>query len=189
MEEPSARTLAGRYELTDLLATGGMGQVWRARDRLLHREVAVKLLRSEYTGDATFLARFRAEAQHAATLVHPHIAAVFDYGELPGTPTRPPVAYLVMELVEGESLADVLRREGRLLYDAWWLDDTYAYNKIPFRPATMPPDHVEEFGKNTPLGRPGEPRELAGVYVLLASDEGSYISGAVVPVTGGKPIL
>jgi len=59
----------------------------------------------------------------------------------------------------------------------------------PLIPATMPPDHVEEFGKNTPLGRPGEPKEVAPAYVLLASDEGSYISGAIVPVTGGKPIL
>ncbi|WP_432842524.1 SDR family oxidoreductase [Dactylosporangium sp. CA-092794] len=59
----------------------------------------------------------------------------------------------------------------------------------PLIPSTMPPDQVAEFGKNTPLGRPGQPAELAPVYVLLASDEASYISGAVVPVTGGKPIL
>jgi NAD(P)-dependent dehydrogenase (short-subunit alcohol dehydrogenase family) len=59
----------------------------------------------------------------------------------------------------------------------------------PLIPSTMPPDHVEEFGKNTPLGRPGEPAEVAPVFVLLASDEGSYISGAMIPVTGGKPIL
>ncbi|GLY99017.1 NAD(P)-dependent oxidoreductase [Actinoplanes sp. NBRC 103695] len=59
----------------------------------------------------------------------------------------------------------------------------------PLIPSTMPPDHVEEFGRNTPLGRPGEPKECAPVYVLLASDEASYISGAIVPVTGGKPIL
>jgi NAD(P)-dependent dehydrogenase (short-subunit alcohol dehydrogenase family) len=59
----------------------------------------------------------------------------------------------------------------------------------PLIPSTMPPEQVAEFGKNTPLGRPGEPKEVAPVYVLLASDEGSYISGAVIPVTGGKPIL
>jgi NAD(P)-dependent dehydrogenase (short-subunit alcohol dehydrogenase family) len=59
----------------------------------------------------------------------------------------------------------------------------------PLIPSTMPPEHVEEFGKNTPLGRPGQPAEVAPVYVLLASDEASYISGAIVPVTGGKPIL
>jgi NAD(P)-dependent dehydrogenase (short-subunit alcohol dehydrogenase family) len=59
----------------------------------------------------------------------------------------------------------------------------------PLIPSTMPPEQVEEFGKNTPLGRMGEPKECAPVYVLLASDEASYISGAVIPVTGGKPIL
>jgi NAD(P)-dependent dehydrogenase (short-subunit alcohol dehydrogenase family) len=59
----------------------------------------------------------------------------------------------------------------------------------PLIPSTMPPEQVEEFGKNTPLGRPGQPKELAPVYVMLASDEASYISGALIPVTGGKPIL
>ncbi len=59
----------------------------------------------------------------------------------------------------------------------------------PLIPSTMPPDHVEEFGKNTPLGRPGEPKEVAPAFVLLASDEASYISGAMIAVTGGKPIL
>ncbi|GIF75589.1 glucose 1-dehydrogenase [Asanoa siamensis] len=59
----------------------------------------------------------------------------------------------------------------------------------PLIPSTMPPEQVEEFGKNTPLGRPGQPKEVAPPFVLLASDEASYISGAVIPVTGGKPIL
>ncbi len=59
----------------------------------------------------------------------------------------------------------------------------------PLIPSTMPPEQVAEFGKNTPLGRPGEPKEVAPAYVLLASDEASYISGAIIPVTGGKPIL
>lgn len=59
----------------------------------------------------------------------------------------------------------------------------------PLIPSTMPPEHVKEFGKNTPLGRAGEPKELAPAYVLLASDEASYISGALLPVTGGRPIL
>jgi NAD(P)-dependent dehydrogenase (short-subunit alcohol dehydrogenase family) len=59
----------------------------------------------------------------------------------------------------------------------------------PLIPSTMPPEKVHSFGKDTPLGRPGQPAELAPVYVLLASDEASYISGARVPVTGGTPIL
>ena len=59
----------------------------------------------------------------------------------------------------------------------------------PLIPATMPPEQVKEFGGNTPLGRPGQPVELAPVYVMLASDESSYTSGARIAVTGGKPIL
>jgi NAD(P)-dependent dehydrogenase (short-subunit alcohol dehydrogenase family) len=59
----------------------------------------------------------------------------------------------------------------------------------PLIPSTMPPEHVAEFGSDTPLGRPGQPAELAPVYVLLASDDGSYVSGARVAVTGGRPIL
>ncbi|GAA2850391.1 NAD(P)-dependent oxidoreductase [Actinoplanes cyaneus] len=59
----------------------------------------------------------------------------------------------------------------------------------PLIPSTMPPEQVAEFGKNTPLGRAGEPKEVAPAYVLLASDEASFISGAIIPVTGGKPIL
>jgi len=59
----------------------------------------------------------------------------------------------------------------------------------PLIPATMPPEKVSQFGSDVPLGRPGQPAELAPVYVLLASDEGSYISGARIAVTGGRPIL
>jgi serine/threonine-protein kinase len=89
-----------------------MGRVWRAHDTLLNRPVAVKLLRSEFTGNPAFLARFRAEAQHAAALIHPNIASVFDYGELDEDGEH--LAYLVMELVEGDSLATVLARDRRL---------------------------------------------------------------------------
>jgi serine/threonine-protein kinase len=92
-----------------------MGQVWRAYDLALHRSVAVKVLRSEYTGDPTFVARFRAEAQHAASLSHPNIAAVFDYGEETAQDgTGETLAYLVMELVEGEPLSALVAREGAL---------------------------------------------------------------------------
>jgi len=59
----------------------------------------------------------------------------------------------------------------------------------PLIPSTMPPEHVKEFGQNTPLGRPGQPAELAPVYVLLASDEASYLSAARIEVTGGRPVL
>ncbi|MCU1620770.1 MAG: hypothetical protein JWR41_2776 [Modestobacter sp.] len=117
--EPDGQLLGGRYELLDLIASGGMGQVWRARDTVLNRDVAVKVLRSEYTGNPTFLARFRAEAQHSAGLVHPNIATLFDYGEvLPGqSGSVEHLAYLVMELVRGESLSGLLHREPRLSPD------------------------------------------------------------------------
>jgi NAD(P)-dependent dehydrogenase (short-subunit alcohol dehydrogenase family) len=59
----------------------------------------------------------------------------------------------------------------------------------PLIPATMPPEKVEQFGSDTPLGRPGQPAELAPAYVLLASDDGSYMSGSRIEVTGGRPIL
>jgi NAD(P)-dependent dehydrogenase (short-subunit alcohol dehydrogenase family) len=59
----------------------------------------------------------------------------------------------------------------------------------PLIPSTMPPDQVAEFGKHVPLGRPGQPAELAPLYVLLASDEASYMSGGAYPVTGGNPVL
>jgi eukaryotic-like serine/threonine-protein kinase len=110
--EPHSRLLGNRYELLVPLASGGMGRVWRARDTLLERPVAVKLLRSEFTANATFRARFRAEAQHTALLHHPNIASVFDYGEVQESGEN--LAYLVMELVDGETLADLLEREGRL---------------------------------------------------------------------------
>src|SRR5215212_473564 len=113
--EPGRTCLGDRYELGGLVAAGGMGQVWRGTDVLLGRPVAVKVLRSEYTGDPTFRARFRAEAQHAAGLSHPNIAAVFDYGETEATDgSGETLAFLVMELVEGEPLSAVLRREAPL---------------------------------------------------------------------------
>ena len=59
----------------------------------------------------------------------------------------------------------------------------------PLIPSTMPPEKVKEFGKQVPMQRPGQPKELAPVYVMLATDEASYVSGATVAVTGGKPII
>jgi serine/threonine-protein kinase len=92
--------LAGRYRLTDRIAAGGMGEVWRGEDQLLNRAVAVKLLPTGRAGDESFLARFRAEARYAASLSHPGIARVYDYGES----AEFGGAYLIMELVDGEPL-------------------------------------------------------------------------------------
>jgi eukaryotic-like serine/threonine-protein kinase len=90
-----------------------MGQVWRARDVVLERPVAVKLLRSEYIDDPGFLARFRAEARLTAGLTAPSIATLHDVGESPG-PAGERIAFLVMELVDGEPLSALVKREGRL---------------------------------------------------------------------------
>jgi serine/threonine protein kinase len=96
--------LADRYQLAEPIAAGGVGQVWRASDLLLDREVAVKLLRPEYADHPDTLERFRAEAKHAGSLTHPCVARVYDYGN--AGPASPP--YLVMEYVNGPSLADML---------------------------------------------------------------------------------
>jgi eukaryotic-like serine/threonine-protein kinase len=100
--------LGGRYRLTERIARGGMGEVWRATDELLSRPVAVKLLREDLAVDPGFLGRFRAEARNTAMLSHPGIAAVHDYGEQGG------YAYLVMELIPGEPLSWILSREATL---------------------------------------------------------------------------
>jgi serine/threonine-protein kinase len=112
--------LAGRYEITAPIATGGMGEVWRARDRVLDREVAAKVLKSEYTTDPSFLARFRNEARHTAALSHPNIASVYDYGETTDDSGTQKLAFLVMEYVDGQPLVTILHEEGRLPVD-WTL--------------------------------------------------------------------
>ncbi|WP_206314733.1 protein kinase domain-containing protein [Streptomyces coryli] len=107
------RRLNGRYELLELLGSGGMGEVWRARDHELGREVAVKVLLPERAdadpGErAELLARFRREARAAAGLDSPYIVAVHDHGMDGGSP------YLVMALVDGRTLQQVLRERGRV---------------------------------------------------------------------------
>ena len=107
--------LGRRYRLTERIAGGGMGEVWKAQDDVLGREVAVKILRREYVDDPTFLARFQAEARHTANLSHPNIAAVYDFGEGdPGQPGEAGSPFLVMEHVPGDPLSTIVSREGRL---------------------------------------------------------------------------
>src|SRR6478672_1601485 len=102
------QTLGGRYRLIELLGSGGMATIYRATDTQLSRDVALKLLRPEYLRDPDFASRFRQEAQAAASLSHPNVVTVYDYGEDPSGP------YIVMELVDGEDLAAILRRSGAL---------------------------------------------------------------------------
>jgi eukaryotic-like serine/threonine-protein kinase len=107
------RLLGGRYELDGIVGRGGMAEVFRARDIRLDRIVGVKTLRDDLARDQTFQARFRREAQSAASLNHPSIVAVYDTGEdMVGSI---PVPYIVMEFVDGRTLRDLLRDDRRLL--------------------------------------------------------------------------
>lgn len=103
-----AAVVGGRYELRALVGRGGMADVFRARDRTLGRDVAVKVLHRHLATDPTFLERFRREAIAAAALAHPNVVAVHDWGE------DRDGAWLVLQLIEGPSLRDVLRVVGRM---------------------------------------------------------------------------
>src|SRR5438045_2682246 len=98
--------LAGRYELKELVGTGGMSSVFRARDRLLDREVALKVLHPHYSDDEQYVERFRAEARAAASLKHPNIVTVIDRGEHEGR------QFIVFEYVPGENLKRLIERRG-----------------------------------------------------------------------------
>jgi serine/threonine-protein kinase len=100
--------VAGRYELEELVGTGGMSSVFKARDRLLERRVALKVLHEHYTGDEEYVERFRREARVVAQLSHPNIVTVIDRGEDEGR------QFIVFELIEGRTLKDLLEEEGRL---------------------------------------------------------------------------
>jgi serine/threonine-protein kinase len=100
--------LAGRYVLEAVLGTGGMATVWRARDQVLGRDVAVKILSPQYAADPRFAARFEREARHAAQLSHPRLVTVFDCGIDNGT------AFIVMELAAGRTLRQILDDAGIL---------------------------------------------------------------------------
>jgi serine/threonine protein kinase len=102
------RLLAERYELSQRVASGGMTSVWRGHDRVLGRDVVVKVLHPELAADPSFRARFHEEAVNAARLTHPNIVALYDTGE------QGDVAYIVMELVNGPTLREALGRHGPL---------------------------------------------------------------------------
>ncbi len=102
MKPEEGQLYGERYRLISRIAIGGMGEVWKAHDPIILRDVAIKILKPEYMGDPGFLERFRTEAKHAARVNHEGIANVYDYGEDSGS------AFLVMELVPGDSLAKIL---------------------------------------------------------------------------------
>ena len=101
-------TLDGRYTVLERIAAGGMGEVFLARDTVLAREVAIKVLHRSLSGDQAFVDRFRREARAAAGLSHPNIVAVYDWGAVDG------IYYMVMEYVRGRGVRDLLNRYGKL---------------------------------------------------------------------------
>src|SRR5918993_1493768 len=133
----------GRYELHHRLGRGGMAEVYLARDQLLDRPVAVKVLFPALATEAGFVERFRREAQSAANLNHPNVVSVFDWGEANGT------YFIVMEYVEGHTLAEMLRDEGRL---------------HPDRAAEVTADIAAYFSPEQARGAPVDPR--SDIYSL-----------------------
>ncbi|MGN1334664.1 MAG: Stk1 family PASTA domain-containing Ser/Thr kinase [Anaerovoracaceae bacterium] len=106
----SNKLLAGRYELIEKIGEGGMAVVYKGKDRLLNRYVAIKILRPEYTKDEQFIENFRRESQAAAGLSHPNIVGVYDVGK------EGNIHFIVMELIDGKVLSDVIKEKGRLDY-------------------------------------------------------------------------
>ncbi len=110
-----SRILANRYEIIERIGEGGMAVVFKARDRLLNRMVAIKILRPEYTSDSIFVESFRRESQIAANLVHPNIVNIYDVGK------QGNIYYIVMELIDGKPLSTIIKEEGAL--DPRWAAD------------------------------------------------------------------
>ena len=105
-----SKLLAGRYELIEKIGEGGMAVVYKAKDRLLNRYVAIKILRPEFTQDEQFLESFKRESQAAAGLQHPNIVSIYDVGRTGN------INFIVMELVDGRPLSDLIKEKGRLDY-------------------------------------------------------------------------
>lgn len=106
----SSKVLAGRYELIEKIGDGGMAIVYKAKDRLLNRSVAVKILKPEYLNDEKFINNFRKESHAAASLSHPNIVSIYDVGR------EGNINYIVMELVDGKPLSQIIRERAPLDY-------------------------------------------------------------------------
>ncbi len=106
----ASRILSGRYELLEKIGDGGMAVVYKGKDKLLNRFIAVKILRPEFTKDATFVENFKRESQAAAGLSHPNIVGVYDVGR------EGNINYIVMELIEGDTLNKIIEKEAPMDY-------------------------------------------------------------------------
>lgn len=100
--------ISNRYEILEKVGSGGMSDVYKARCHKLNRNVAIKVLKQEFSQDKNFVSKFRVEAQNAAGLAHPNIVSVYDVGQDQG------LYYIVMELVEGITLKQYIARKGKL---------------------------------------------------------------------------
>src|SRR5687768_3150760 len=105
------QVIADRYELEKLVGSGGMSSVYKARDRLLDRHVAIKVLHEYYGADDDYVERFRREARSVAQLSHPNIVTVIDRGESDGR------QFIVFEFIDGANLKEIVEREGPLAPD------------------------------------------------------------------------
>lgn len=105
-----SKVLAGRYELLERIGEGGMSVVYKAKDKLLNRFVAIKILKPEFIGDHKFIDSFRRESQAAASMSHPNIVNIYDVGK------EGNIHYIVMELIEGRALSDVIKEQGPMPY-------------------------------------------------------------------------
>ena len=104
------KVLAGRYELFERIGEGGMSVVYKAKDKLLNRFVAIKILKPEFIHDSKFIDSFRRESQSAASLSHPNIVNIYDVGR------EGNIHYIVMELIEGRTLSDYIKAQGAMAY-------------------------------------------------------------------------
>lgn len=105
-----SKVLAGRYELLERIGEGGMSVVYKSKDKLLNRFVAIKILKPEFIGDHKFIDSFRRESQAAASMSHPNIVNIYDVGK------EGNIHYIVMELIEGRALSDVIKEQGPMPY-------------------------------------------------------------------------
>src|SRR5712691_4815506 len=104
----------GKYELQQRLGRGGMAEVWKAFDTQLHRYVAIKVLHADLQNDPDFMNRFIREGRVIASLHHPNIVQIYDFQTLNESGSSSPVAYMVMDYVDGQTLAEYLRNTSRL---------------------------------------------------------------------------
>ena len=102
--------LADRYEIIDRIGVGGMSEVYKAKDHILDRNIAIKVLKAEFAQDMTFVNKFRTEAQSAAGLEHPNIVNIYDVGSQDG------IYFIIMEYIEGITLKTYIEKKGKLTF-------------------------------------------------------------------------